>query len=73
MKLLLTLATDQGQFITQVEVQLPERDLDLSAPELSFRHLLFNKALEKLQAEGQLECAVRRYGGVVCLSSSLSV
>jgi hypothetical protein len=64
MKLLLTLTTDAGQFITQVECSFAEPELNLSATEFSFKHLLINKALEQLQADGKLDAAIRRYGGI---------
>lgn len=72
MKLLLTLTTDQGKFITQVTADIEPEDLDLTPPEFSFKDLLLNKAIETLQAEARLELAAKRFGGHLC-PLSLSV
>jgi hypothetical protein len=70
MKLLLTLTTDQGKFITQVTADIDPEDLDLPATEFSFKDLLLNKAIETLQAEAQLEQAAQRFKHKPCYLSS---
>jgi len=65
MKLHLTLTTDKGEFVTQVVVDTPEHDLDLSDVEFSFKNVVANKAIASLQAEARLTAAIKRYGGVM--------
>lgn len=72
MKFLLVLTDDKGNFITQVGVAMPQDDLELTPEEFSFRHCVWNRAIEALQADARLDAAVKRFGGVIC-HSSLSV
>jgi hypothetical protein len=65
LKLILTLTTDHGEFVTQVVVETPEADLDLTDVEFSFRNAVANKAIAALQAEAKLTTAIKRYGGVM--------
>jgi len=65
MKLHLTLTTDKGEFVTQVVIDTPETDLDLTAEEFSFRNMVFNKAIASLQSEARLAAALKRFGGVM--------
>ncbi len=64
MKLHLTLTTDRGDFVSQVVVDTPQTDLDLTDVEFSFRNAVANKAIASLQAEAKLAEAIKRYGGM---------
>lgn len=60
MRLILTLTTDRGEFITQAEARLPESDLDLTPQEFSFKHCLWNRAIEGIQTEARFFSAMKQ-------------